>query len=142
MQNHLVIARKHGNVLSICTVILLLYADFLCVQSLACSVSKLCPTLCDPRVACQDPLSMGFPRQEYWSGLPLSSGHFPGPGIKPTTPALAGGLFTAEPPRKPAALLLLFSLSVEFHSLRPMDCSMPGFPVLHCLPEFAQIHLH
>ena len=24
----------------------------------------------------------------------------------------------------------------------PMDCSMPGFPVLHCLPEFAQTHVH
>ena len=43
-------------------------------------------TLCDP-VGCshQAPLSMGFPRQEYWSGLPLPSpGALPNPGIKPT----------------------------------------------------------
>ena len=35
-------------------------------------------------VACQAPLSMGFPRQEYWSGLPFPSpGDLPDPGIKP-----------------------------------------------------------
>ena len=49
-------------------------------------------------VACQAPLSMGFPRQEYWSGLPFPPpGHLPNPGIKPvslTSPALAGGFFT------------------------------------------------
>ena len=37
---------------------------------------------------------------------------------------------------------LLFSHSVMSDSLRPMDCSMPGFPVLHHLPEFAQTHVH
>ena len=38
-------------------------------------------------VALQDPLPMGFPRQEYWSGLPLSSpGPLPYPGIKPGAP--------------------------------------------------------
>ena len=37
-------------------------------------------------VACQAPLSMGFPRQEYWSGLPFPSpGDLPDPGIKPTS---------------------------------------------------------
>ena len=43
---------------------------------------------------------MGFPRQEFWSGLPLHSpGDLPDPGIKPTSPAalvLAGGFFTTE----------------------------------------------
>ena len=53
-------------------------------------------------VACQAPLSMGFPRQEYWSGLPLSSpGDLPDPGIKPGSLALAGGFFTTDPPGKP-----------------------------------------
>ena len=37
--------------------------------------------------------------------------------------------------------MLVFSCSVVFDSLRPMDCSMPGFPVLHYLPEFAQTHV-
>ena len=50
----------------------------------------------------QAPLSMGFPRQEYWSGLPFPpAGDFANPGIGPVSPALAGGFFTAEPPGKP-----------------------------------------
>ena len=48
-------------------------------------------------VACKDLLSMGFPRQEYWSGLPFLSPH---PGIEPASPTLAGGFFTTEPPGK------------------------------------------
>ena len=48
---------------------------------------------------------MSFPRQEYWSGLPFTSpGDLPDPGIKPeslTSPALAGGFFTTEPPERP-----------------------------------------
>ena len=54
--------------------------------------------------ALQASLSMGFPRQEYWSGFPSSSpGHLPDPGTEPTSPlapALAGGFFTTEPPGK------------------------------------------
>ena len=50
----------------------------------------------------QGPLSMGFPRQEYWSGLPFPTpGDRPHPGIKPVSLvslALAGGFFTTEPP--------------------------------------------
>ena len=50
------------------------------------------------------PLSMGFSRQEYWSGLPFPSpGGLPNPGIKlesPGSPALAGGFFTTVPPGK------------------------------------------
>ena len=49
-------------------------------------------------VAHQAPLSLGFSRQEYWSGLPCPPpGDLPNPDIKPTflkSPALAGGLFT------------------------------------------------
>ena len=49
-------------------------------------------------VACQAPLSMGFPRQEYWSGLPFPPpGDLPNPGIESaslTSPELAGGFFT------------------------------------------------
>ena len=53
-------------------------------------------------VACQAPPFIGFLRQEYWSGLPFpSSGDLPNPGIKPTSPVLAGRLFTPEPPGKP-----------------------------------------
>ena len=53
-------------------------------------VSEFCLTLETPwTVACQAPLSMGFSRQEYWSGLPFPSlGDLPDPGIKPASPAL------------------------------------------------------
>ena len=45
---------------------------------------------------------MGFPRQEYCSGLPFPSlGDLPHPGIKPESPALAGEFFTTETPGKP-----------------------------------------
>ena len=46
-------------------------------------VAKLCPTLVTPwTVACQAPLSVGFSRQEYWSGLPFPSPEYlPNPGI-------------------------------------------------------------
>ena len=55
-------------------------------------------------VARQAPLSIGFPRQGYQSGLPFPSpGDLPDPGIEPMSPALAGGFFTTEPPRKPIA---------------------------------------
>ena len=46
----------------------------------------------------QAPPSMGFSRQEYWSGLPFpSSGDLPDPGIKPTSPALQADALTSEP---------------------------------------------
>ena len=54
-------------------------------------------------VAHQAPLSMGFSRQEYWSGLPFPSpGDFPNPGMDPESPALAGGFITTEPSGKPS----------------------------------------
>ena len=53
-------------------------------------------------VAHQAPLSRGFPRQEYCSGLPFPSlGDLPNPGIKHACPGLAGRFFTTEPPGKP-----------------------------------------
>ena len=53
-------------------------------------VTKSCPTLGTPlTVTRQAPLSMGFSRQEYWSGLPFPSpGDLPDPGIEPGSPAL------------------------------------------------------
>ena len=52
-------------------------------------VAKSCLTLVTPwTVACQAPLSIGFPREEYWSGLPFPSpGDLPDPGIEPRSPA-------------------------------------------------------
>ena len=56
-------------------------------------------------VAHQAPLSMGFSRREYWSGLPCSPpGDLPNPGIEPTFPvslALQADSLSIEPPGKP-----------------------------------------
>jgi len=53
-------------------------------------------------VAFQVPLSMGLPRQEYWSGLPFpSTGDLPDPGIEAMFLILAGRFFTTDPSRNP-----------------------------------------
>ena len=63
-------------------------------------MSDSCVTLWT--VAHQTSVSMGFSRQEYWSGLPFPSPeHLPRPGFEPLSPALAGEFFTTEPPGKP-----------------------------------------
>ena len=52
-------------------------------------------------VAQQAPLSMGFSRQEYWSGLLFPSpGDLPDPGIEPRSPPLQAEALTSEPPGK------------------------------------------
>ena len=62
-------------------------------------------------VALQAPLSMGFPKQEYWNGLPLPPhGYLPNPGIKPTSPEFAAIFFTTEPHGKP---LFIYSRGKE-----------------------------
>ena len=49
-------------------------------------------------VAYQDPPSMGFSRQEHWTGLPFPSpGDLTNPGMKPGSPALQGGALLSEP---------------------------------------------
>ena len=64
-------------------------------------------------VACQAPRSLGFPRQEYWGGLPFPSpGGLPSPGTEPASPALAGEFFTMKPPGKPL-MHLFFSFRVK-----------------------------
>ena len=57
-------------------------------------------------VAHQAPLSMGFPRREYWRGLPFpSSEYLPDPGIEPLSLALADEFFATEPPGKPTEII-------------------------------------
>ena len=114
-------------------------------------------------VAYQAPPSMGFPKQEYWSGLLFSSPRdLPGQGIEPGSPALQAHALPSEPPGKsilmPHPGIKLRSLAVKAQSpnhwtfssccysviqscptlCNPMDCSMPGFPVLDHLLELAQ----
>ena len=118
----------------------------MCVHAKVHSRAQLFATLWT--VAHQVPLSMGFPRQEYWSGLPFPSpGDLPIPGIKLKSlesPALAGGCFTTEPPG------MSFSRYRRCCSVAQscptvcshMDCSTPSFPVRHSLLELAQTHVH
>ena len=63
-------------------------------------VTKSCPTLATPwTVACQAPLSMGFSRQKYRSGLLFPPpGDLPHPGIKPRSLALQADSLSSEPP--------------------------------------------
>ena len=66
---------------------------------------------------------MGFPRQEYWSGLPFPSpGDLPNLGIESRSPILADGFFTTEPPEKPAVIvtvpLKVYGKRVNMEQLR------------------------
>ena len=60
-------------------------------------------------VAYQAPPSMGFVRQEYWSGLPFPSpGDLPNPGIELGFPALEADALTSEPPGKPINIVVAY----------------------------------
>ena len=65
--------------------------------------AQSCPTLVTPcTVARQARLSVGFSRQEYWSGLPFPSpGDLPHRGIEPRSPALQADSLLTEPRGKP-----------------------------------------
>ena len=113
--------------------------------------------------------SMGFSRQEYWSGLPFPSpGDLLDSGIEAGSPAFQADALTSEPPGKPkrkeclnlvkavcdkatTAIMLnceknrFFSLVLLLSCVwlcDSMDCSTPGFPVLHHLLELAQTNVH
>ena len=96
-------------------------------------------------VAHQAPLSIGFSRQEYWSGLTCPpSGDLPNPGIEPASlmsPALAVGSLPLVPPGKPLSnseggfisITMVAAAAAAAKSLQscptlcnPMDCSPPG----------------
>ena len=74
-------------------------------------------------VAYQVPPSMGFSRQECWSGLPFPSpGDLPDPGIKPGSPALQADALPSEPPWKPKRSKKHF---VNY------QCKMQGTIIIH-----------
>ena len=99
-------------------------------------------------VSHQLPLSMGFSRQEYWNGLPFPLPEdLSDPGIEPTSlasPALAGGFFTTNITWEAKNMTIQFSSVSQLCPIlcNPMDCSTPGLPVHHLLPEFTQTHVH
>ena len=102
---------------------------------------QLCLTLCNP-MDCQAPLSMGFSRQEYWSGLPCPPpGDLPDPGIKPLSLSLLHWLAsslslappcstTGEPSHHNYYMLLREFSSVQFsHSV--VSDSLPSHGLQH-----------
>ena len=90
-------------------------------------------------VAYQAPLSKGFSRQEYWSGLPFPSlGDLPDPGIEPRSPTLQADALTSEPPGKiidtrDASKVAAAAAAKSLQSCRtlcdPIDSTPPGSPV-------------
>ena len=94
------------------------------VECYCCSVTKLCPILCNP-IDCSLPGSSvhGILQQEYWSGLPFPSpGDLPDTGIEPVSSTVAGRFFTTEPLRKP----YIQSISCEMARL---DGSQAGIKI-------------
>ena len=70
-------------------------------EGLVCSV--ISDSLPPHVMAQQAPLFMGFPRQEYWEGLPFPSlGDLPHPWMEPRSPALLADALLSEPPGKPS----------------------------------------
>ena len=66
-------------------------------------------------VAPQAPLSMGFSRQEYWSGLPCPPPRYlPSPGIEPRSHTLQADSLPSETPGKPKIYILLLLLLSRF----------------------------
>ena len=70
-------------------------------------------------VAYQAPPSMGFSKQEYWSGLPFPSpGDLPDPGIEPGSPTLKADTLPSEPPGKSPNRS---HCQIRFHELSPFS---------------------
>ena len=91
-------------------------------------------------VAHQAPLSMGFPRQDYWSGLPFTSpGDLPNPGIEPKFLAWQADFLPLSHLGSPLRSVQFSSVAQSCLTLcNPMNHSMPGLPVQHQLLEFTQ----
>ena len=94
---------------------------------------RLCVT--PETTAHQAPPSLGFSRQEHWSRLPFPSpGDLPDPGIEPTSPALTGWFFTAEPPGRPC---WRFSYTLTWNLWETLKWDfLVGFFSMHLLGGF------
>ena len=135
------------------------------VKTNACSVTLSCLTVTPWTAAHQDPLSMGFLRQEYWNGLPFPPpGDLPNSGTEPTSlasPALAGGFLPTVTPGKPknkchlhktTQLYMLISMSqlatpnllirstATFHS--PQNCGAFPFISEHAIQMLLEQKLY
>ena len=93
--------------------------------------------------AYQAPPSMGFSRQEYWSGVPLPSpSQVPKPGNCRPAPTLAHQPYLSDP-RSLVPFPQFSSVAQSCPTLcNPINRSTPGLPVHHQFPEVAQTHVH
>ena len=90
-------------------------------QSLTCVLLFVIPH----PVVLQAPLSKGFPRQEYWRGLPFPPpGDLPNPGIEPWSPALQADSLPTEPPEKPTLYSRLFHLFLSAYLGLKTTCAL------------------
>ena len=81
------------------------------------------------------PLTMGFPRDEHWSGLPFASlGDLLDPGIKAKSPTLAGRFFTTKPPEKPVFRFVYFIFSLKIRLNRSKRWRRQWHPTPSLLP--------
>ena len=101
-------------------------SQYLCVKTVALKFC-MCVCVCAQLLSCvqlfvtsqtvahQTPLSVGFSRQEHWSGFPFPPiGDLPNPGIETrslASPALVGGFFTTEPSGKPLNMFSFIQMS-------------------------------
>ena len=98
------------------------------VKSLSCVQLFVTPWT----VAYQAPLSMEFPRQEYWSGLPFPSpGDLPDPGIEPRSPTLQADALPSELPGKPCFMKLNGIHQEEFRLQKDCDTRAQICPLPH-----------
>ena len=88
----------------------------ICYHSL---VANLCLILAIPRtIVHQAPLSMGFSKQEYCSGLPLPSPEdLPYPGMEPGSPVLQADSSKTEPPGKPLLFVIPYTYFINIYSI-------------------------
>ena len=85
-------------------------------------------------VAHHAPMSMGFPRQEYWSGLPFPSpGDLPDPRIEPASPSLAGRFFITKPPEKHVCVCVCVCVCKHKHVCIPVIIEPLQKPVCVCM---------
>ena len=102
------------------------------IVKIACVLVLSCVRPCGLYVARQAPLSMGFSKQEYWSGLPFPpSGNLTKPGIKAVTPASsawAGRFFTSEPHGKAVKIATIPKL-VYKHDVIPIKILRAFFEI-------------
>ena len=97
-------------------------------------------------IAHWSPLSMGFPKQEYWSGLPFpSSGDLPHPGIKPKSLAWQADSLSLshwEAQGKPENSLLFFDISLLLHGTSgwtfPSGAALVPGQVVHCTRQASE----